>query len=203
MKKNYNMKKIYLLFLFVTGLLQAQIVNIPDANFKAKLLAASSLNYTASTEDINNTGGVTTYTSIDTNNDGEIQVSEALAIKYLNVGPYQTSNSNITSLIGIEVFLNLQALNCENGRLVNLDVSDLTNLKRLKCNGNFFLASLDVSNLTNLEYLDCSNNQLTILNVSDATNIQYLNCSNNQLLSLDVSNLANLETLYCSNNFLK
>ena len=192
------MKKLYILFFLTIGFLaNAQIVNIPDANFKAKLLAASSLNYTASTEDINNTGGVTTYTSIDTNNDGEIQVSEALAIKYLNVGPYQTSNSNITSLIGIEVFLNLQALNCENGRLVNLDVSDLTNLKRLKCNGNFFLASLDVSNLTNLEYLDCSTNQLTNLDVSDLINLIYLDCSFHQLTSLDVSDLTNLTDLDC------
>jgi len=192
------MKKLYFLFFLIIGFLgNAQIINFPDANFKAKLLAASSLNYTASTEDINNTGGVTTYTSIDTNNDGEIQVSEALAIKYLNVGPYQTSNSNITSLIGIEVFLNLQALNCENGRLVNLDVSDLTNLKRLKCNGNFFLASLDVSNLTNLEYLDCSNNQLTNLDVSDLINLIYLDCSFHQLTSLDVSDLTNLTDLDC------
>ena len=97
------MKKLYFLFFFAFSFLaNAQIINIPDANFKAKLLEASSSNYIASTEDINNTGGAFNYTAIDTNNDGEIQVSEALAIKYLNVGPYQTSNSNIRNLIGIE-----------------------------------------------------------------------------------------------------
>lgn len=192
------MKKIYFLFFLTIGFLtNAQIINIPDATFKAKLLSANSSNNIASTENISNTGGVTNFTSIDTNNDGEIQISEALLIKYLNVGPDQSSNSNISNLIGIEAFINLEALYCNNGKLTNLDVSDLTNLKRLKCNGNFFLASLNLSNLINLEYLDCSTNQLTNLNVSDLINLKELNCSFHQITSLNLSNLTNLTDIDC------
>ena len=57
------------------------IVSIPDANFKNALL--------------NNN------TVIDTNGDGEIQVSEAEAVTNLWV-----SNENINNLKGIEFFIN-------------------------------------------------------------------------------------------------
>jgi hypothetical protein len=54
---------------------QAQVVNIPDANFKARLLAISFL---------------------DANNDGSIQVSEAQKVKTLDV-----SYKEIQDLTGI------------------------------------------------------------------------------------------------------
>ncbi len=54
MKKNYYMKKIYLFFLLLTGIAQAQIVNIPDANFKARLLSASPTVNVGSTVNPNN-----------------------------------------------------------------------------------------------------------------------------------------------------
>ena len=93
------MKKLYFLFFFVIGFLgNAQIVNFTDANFKAKLLSASPSNQIASTSSLvynsmNGTWGVYSYNVIDSNNDGEIQVSEAQAIKWLDV-----SNSNISSI---------------------------------------------------------------------------------------------------------
>ena len=37
--KTRNMKKLLLLLLLFTGIANAQIVNIPDANFKARLIA--------------------------------------------------------------------------------------------------------------------------------------------------------------------
>ena len=64
------MKKIVLLLLLTFGVTNAQIVNFPDANFKAELLAASptqqkALNFSDQ------------WIKIDANNDGEIQESEA------------------------------------------------------------------------------------------------------------------------------
>ena len=77
------MRKLYfslwaLFFFFVTN---AQSVNIPDANFKAKLVIANSSNQGASTETPNVDGNGNTFTSIDTNSDSEIQVSVASVIK--------------------------------------------------------------------------------------------------------------------------
>jgi Leucine-rich repeat (LRR) protein len=192
------MKKLYtLLVIALIGFVgKAQIVNIPDANFKAKLLQASPSNYIASTETPDASGNVTTYSQIDTNNDGEIQVSEALSIKWLNV--YE---SNIANLTGIESFTNLQVLYCFSNQLTSLNVSGLTNLQRLDCQNNQ-LTNLNVSGLTNLRYLACSNNLLPSLNMSSLTNLQGLNCSYNQLTSLDVSGLTNLLSLDCSYNQL-
>ncbi|WP_396176707.1 leucine-rich repeat domain-containing protein, partial [Flavobacterium sp.] len=192
------MKKLYtLLVIALIGFVgKAQIVNIPDANFKAKLLQASPSNGIASTQTPNASGNVTIYTKIDTNNDGEIQVSEALAIKWLRV-----YNNSITDLTGIESFTNLINLNCSNNQLTSLIVSGLTNLKYLYCNNNQ-LPSLNVIGLSNLQRLECQNNLLPSLNISGLSNLQRLECQNNLLPSLNISGLTNLQTLKCGYNLL-
>ena len=74
------MKKLYaflvLAFTVVAG--NAQIVTIPDANFKAKLLSADTTNQIA--KDLSDN-----YFKIDANNDGEIQESEASQVSYLSI----------------------------------------------------------------------------------------------------------------------
>ena len=65
------MKHFYLLTsLFFCGLMQSQIITIPDANFKAKLLQASPANMIAYNYSND-------FITIDANGDGEIQLSEA------------------------------------------------------------------------------------------------------------------------------
>src|SRR6187402_1406513 len=110
------MKKIYFLvfaFCFFNGL-SAQIINFPDANFKAKLLEADTDNYIAS-------GDFGTHLKLDLNDDGEIEVSEILNVKTLNV-----VDSEISNLSGIENFANLESLDCRSNKLVNLDFSSLS-----------------------------------------------------------------------------
>ncbi|GAA4066589.1 T9SS type A sorting domain-containing protein [Flavobacterium cheonanense] len=174
----------------------AQIINFPDANFKARLLAASPSNDIASTETPYGFGSVGSYSTIDTNGDGEIQVSEASAIKYLSV-----TFASISNLDGINSFINLLFLRCSNNSLTNLNVSGLTNLLFLRCSNNS-LTSLNVSGMPNLEIFDCSINPLTSLNVSGLTNLQRLYCHSNSLTSLNVSGLTNLEELKCQSNSL-
>ena len=196
------MNKIYtFLAVLLTIFTQAQIVNIPNANFKAKLLQASSSNQIASSQipvydSINNVWTVPSYNNIDTNNDGEIQVTEAQAIKWLKINYEFVSN-----MTGIETFTNLQVLSCNGNQLSSLNVSGLTNLKQLSCQLNQ-LISLNVSGCTNLQILNCSQNPLSSLNVSGLTNLRSLDCSTNQLTSLNVSGLTNLLFLSCNNNQL-
>jgi hypothetical protein len=194
------MKKHYLfLFLLLSLVGKAQIINFPDFYFKWKLLQASPSNPIASTQTpvlINSIWTVPSYNTIDTNGDGEIQVTEAQAIKWISV-----DNSIISNLTGIEAFTNLQYLDCSINSLTSINVSGLTNMQTFYCNNNQ-LTSLNVSGLTNLTYLACSNNQLPSLNVSGLTNLQTLYCSNNQLPSFDVSGLTNLTFLACNNNQL-
>ncbi len=190
------MKNYYLLLFLLFGLFgKAQIVNFPDANFKTILLQASTSNQIASTE-IPDFNGVTTYHQIDINNNGEIELSEALAIKYLNV-----DSSNITNLTGIEAFFNLESLSCKSGQISSLNILSLTNLRILRCDENQ-LTSLNISGLTNLTSLICDGNQLTSLNVSGLTNLEFLSCSSNNLTSLNVSGLTDLEHLWCEYNQL-
>ena len=196
------MKKFYpFLFLLLSFAANAQIVNIPDANFKAKLLQASPSNQIASSQTpvynvVNVSWSVSPYNAIDANGDGEIQVSEAQAIKWLNIG-----SSSISNLTGLEAFTNLKYLNCRINQLTSLNVSSSTSLEHLTCD-NSQLQSLNISNLTNLKYLQCNNNQLPNLIVSDLMSLQHLDCSHNLLPSLNVSGLTNLKRLRCNNNQL-
>jgi Leucine-rich repeat (LRR) protein len=104
-------------FLMLFGFLQAQIINIPDVNFKAKLLSSNTTTSVVARDE--------NYQPIiiDTNNNNEIEISEALQVHYLFV-----YNSNIASLTGIEFFTNLQTLSCQNNLLTTLNISSLTNL---------------------------------------------------------------------------
>jgi len=172
------MKRFYLLVIAVLAMqiTQAQIVNIPDADFKIALLNHNPV--------------------IDTNNDGEIQVSEAEAI----VTVLNLNNKNINSLVGIEAFVNLEALNCNQNDLLSLDISNLTNLKSLYLNLNN-LTTLDVSN-NNLTNINCNANQLTSLNLNSNIYLKHLQCSSNQLTSIDVSNNTELLSFYCADNSL-
>lgn len=166
------MKNLYftiLAFLFLT-ISNAQIVNIPDANFKARLLQASSNNQIASTTEPNDNGYVSTYNKIDTNNDGEIQVSEALLIKYLRV-----PGVNINDVTGINAFENLKFFNCANNQISDLDVSGLSKLRILHCHINQ-LNSLNIKNNNPNSWLTIdffSNDNMTYI-CTDEDDIAYI-----------------------------
>ena len=189
------MKKLYalLVVVFIGFVGKAQIVNIPDANLKTILLLASTTNPIASTQTPDANGIITTWVNIDTNYDGEIQVSEALAIKSLRVEGY----NSITDFTGIQSFTELVYLNCSSNYLPSLDISGLTNLLYLNCSNNQ-IPSLNVSGLTNLKILRCSYNQLTSIDVSNLLNLQEFYCDQNLIPSLNVSGLTNLKKLDCS-----
>lgn len=137
-----------LLFLGLSLPLVSQVVLIPDFNFKNALL--------------NNL-------SINTNNDAEIQLSEAQAYNG-TIGVY---NKEIYDLRGIEAFTALTGLNCQRNELV----------------------SIDLSKNTALTTLDCSFNQLTALDLSKNNALINVNCSSNHLSVLDLNNISGLTAL--------
>jgi len=187
------MKKIYLIiFLVMFTVFNAQIVNIPDANFKAKLLSANTTNGIAS-------NGANQNIVIDTNGDNEIQISEALNVSKLFI-PGQAGNM-IADLTGINQFTNLTSLSAFNNALTNLQISGLSNLQVIHVANNN-LTTLSVNNLNSLQNLTVTNNQLTNLSITNTPNLQTLSCSGNQLISVDISNFPNLLTLECNNNLI-
>ncbi|UMY64749.1 MULTISPECIES: T9SS type A sorting domain-containing protein [unclassified Flavobacterium] len=225
------MKKIYPLLLLAFGVTQAQIVNIPDANFKAKLLAPPMNGYGA-VRDIN---GVAI--ALDANNNGEVEVSEANGANSLDV-----SFSSIASLEGVQYFTNLEELdcgynpltvlgplpqslrflNCQNNYLGGIDLSGLSLLELLNCHHNNLtvlgplppglrrldcsynsLSTLNLSGLSLLESVACSANQLQSFTLPDtAPALHVIKCESNQLVSLDATGLTGLEILLCQSNYL-
>lgn len=183
------MKKYYFLLLLFCGMMKAQIVNIPDANFKAKLLASSATNSIAK-----NLSGQNF--KIDANSNGEIEVAEALQVSSLSV-----DSSNIVSAVGINSFTNLLYLDIQNNFLTILDLTALENLKLLLCLGNN-LTTLNVSGLQNLETLSCEQNAFVTLDVSGLTSLNYLNCQGNSLTTLTTTGCVNLQTIECDGNDL-
>lgn len=165
-----------------------QIINIPDANFKALLVNSSTSLPTASD------CAIDSYYKIDINNNGEIEYSEALPVCSLVL-----VNANISDLTGIEAFTNLKGLSCTNNNLTNVNLSQLTQLDGV----NFYqnqLTSLDISNLPNFKVLECTYNQITSLNFGNNPLLERVFCSNNQLTSLDFSNNPLFNQLDCMNN---
>ncbi|KIA86766.1 T9SS type A sorting domain-containing protein [Flavobacterium sp. AED] len=183
------MKKFYFLFLTFSlfSIASAQIITIPDANFKAKLLNASTFNSIAT-----NSAGNSMI--IDTNSDGEIQISEAL-----NVSNLYLNNFEISNLSGIEFFTNLIILQCTDNKLTSLDVSKLTKLDSLFCSTNL-ITNLNISGLISLTSLGCDENQLISLNLTGTDNLYVLQCNDNLLTGLDLTGISNLDVLQCQNN---
>lgn len=187
------MRKIYLVVsLIMFAVFQAQIVNIPDPVFKARLLSANTTNGVASNSS-------NQYMIIDTNGDQEIQVSEALNVSKLFI-PGQTG-SMITDLTGINQFANLTSLSVFGNALTNLQISGLSNLIVIHAANNN-LTTVSVDNLSSLENLSIANNHLTSFSVTNTPNLKTLSCSGNQLASVDISNFPNLMTLECNNNLI-
>ncbi|KGO92790.1 hypothetical protein Q767_15450, partial [Flavobacterium enshiense DK69] len=103
MKKLYFLLMAFCLFTSVN----AQIINFPDANFKARLMLSGTGPIIAK-----NLSGVSF--KIDANNNGEIEVSEAQQVSYLNLNCNCYPNQIINSISGISNFINLNTLQCAN-----------------------------------------------------------------------------------------
>lgn len=140
------------------GQADADIVNIPDVNFKRVLVG---------------------NTSINTDRDTEISYGEARAY----TGEIIVESKRISNLTGIEAFVNIVKLDCSSNQLTSLDVGGATALKELSCSYNR-LTSLDVSNNKALQTLFCYSNQLTQLNLANGKNtiLKYMSADNNSSL---------------------
>ena len=167
----------------------AQEITFTDGNFKSALLQSATTSYIA----INEAGDPF---KIDANNDGEIQINEAMFVHRLFV-----INREITSLSGIEFFANLKELNCSYNFLSTLPLAGLNELEHVSCTNNQ-LTELGIQNLPDLAFVDCSDNLLQSLNLSGLPSLTMLNCYHNELTALEVSQLPNLVTLYCFGNRL-
>ena len=163
--------------LFASLSLTAQNITIPDAEFKKVLV-----------DNVN----------INTNRDGEISKSEAIAY----TGGLRVGNKKISNLSGIENFTSITNLWCSNNKIKSLDLSGNTKLTRLVCINNE-LGSLILTKNVDLDSLNCSNNQLKSLDLSQNINLKELDCADNELTVLDLTRNLGLGSLNCINNDIK
>ena len=155
-----QMKKILLLLLLTTGLASAQIVNIPDTSFKNELI---------------NDG-------VDTNSDGEIQVSEALATMGMSL-----QSSNIVDLTGIEAFVNMVTFRSDPNQVSTIDFSNNILLDTIRVQAAIPpnvgpLTSVNVSACTSLDYFLVQSSSVTSLDASNNPNLTYFRCVDNALM---------------------
>ncbi|WP_343329454.1 DUF7619 domain-containing protein [Polaribacter staleyi] len=191
-----KLKLLSIALFFISSTIFCQIVNIPDNEFKNVLLTYSP--------------------SIDTNNDNEIQVTEAAAVTSLDVSGHQSYEDfgggcdpimdpgcigggggggifidGISDLTGIEAFVNLTSLNCSFNDLTSLDVSALTQLTNLDCSYNI-----------NYSNYNANFNGISSLTLPTSNTLVTLNTSQNNISTIDVSNQTNLTSLNTNNNIL-
>lgn len=182
-------KLLYFILVFSWIAAKSQIINFPDANFKAKLLTASVNNTVAK-----NSSGANIV--IDNNNDGEIQISEALNVFKLDV-----SNANISDVTGVENFTNLTELGVYNNQITALNLAGLNNLITLSASYNNLTSINDVGT-SSIQYLRIWNNQITEIDVTNWPNLKGLSCFSNLLTSLIISDMEGFESLSCELNNL-
>ncbi len=166
------------------------VLAFEDANFKAYLVQA-----------------------FDTDGDGEISGSEALAVTSF----MDFSWRDIASLSGIEHFVNATGLSSNGNPLQSVDLSGMTKLVEvffIDCSSltsvnmsgctslwNFQafranLSSINLTGCTGLVHLHIFANKLTAIDLSDCVNLEYCNISENQLESLNVRNNTKLVCLW-------
>ncbi|MBQ7216306.1 MAG: leucine-rich repeat domain-containing protein [Synergistaceae bacterium] len=156
--------------------------------------------------------------NFDVDGDGMLSESEIEAVTQITAGGYSRidyardlssgiiyhvyeSRYHIKSLEGIEIFTNLQILDCSFNELESLDVSSFQHLRYLNCANNQ-LDSLDLSNNPELRILWCCRNPIASLDISGNPELQEVYCWDNELHELDTSNNENLTVLFCASNNL-
>jgi hypothetical protein len=166
------MKKIYLFpLLIVCYFSQAQTINIPDNAFRNALINDNVV-------DTNN--DFIPDSDVDLNDNGLIELTEALSVTYLNLYYFDLSSSQkIQNLEGIQHFQNLEWL--------DIEFNDVSNIDILNQNQNLY-------------WLDADSNSINSINFSTNDNLQYLFLDDNNLTELDVSQVSNLIRLSCQAN---
>lgn len=160
------------------------IINIPDSFFKAFLVW-----------------------HFDTNEDGEIDLSEAAAVNRIEI-----NSDVIEDITGIEHFRNLQSLTLygpstsqeqpPTGKITHVDLSRNTKLTELNIDHQS-IVELDVSHNLELTVLGAGSTPLRHLDISKQKKLARLCLGYSKLEDMDISNSPELSEVHLDNNVLK
>jgi len=140
--------------------------------------------------------------TIDQDSNGFLSEEEITAVTWIDCSGNGEDRGSIVSLQGIELFPNLELLDCSYNRIRTLDVSNNPKLKTLDCSINQLTGYLDVTSNPALETLWCYSNRLEDIDLGSNANLLELWCNDNQLSLLDISGLPGLKVLWCDANNL-
>lgn len=186
-----------LLFFLISITSYSQVINFTDANLKAYLVTVNNITVPDSYGYNTAQNSENEYIKIDANNNGEIEVDEALAVYTLYLDPLSVVND----LTGLENFVNLRGLGISN--ITSIDLSPLINLIWFGSDyANPVLTSVNFGELSNLETISIRSSQVTTLDFSGLTSLTSVNCTDNQLTNVIFSENNALEILGLDNNFL-
>ena len=156
---------------------QAAIVSIPDPQFKFWLVSSG-------------------FNNVDTNHDGEVQVTEAQAVKKIKINSCVNNTSFcVSDLTGLEAFTALESFDCASQKIPKIDLSHCPNLTYLNLGDNP-LTSLDVTKNTKLTFLSFSSAQFSAIDLSKNTALVSLSISRSPLKNLDLTANPNLFTVH-------
>ncbi|MBC9914976.1 leucine-rich repeat domain-containing protein [Chitinophaga varians] len=172
MKKSFIHLSICLLLTAQAAL--AQNVKMRDENFKKALIEQG----------------------VDLNDDGEIQVSEALKVTKLYVNKFHINN-----LYGIKSFANLEEFGFYDNEIRDADLSGMTKLRAVY-GWNNQLQSLNVKGCTNLVTLYAPYNKLSAIDLSGLPKLKELQLNNNTINVGDVSGHPLLEECQLNDNMM-
>lgn len=148
----------------------------------------------------------------------EMKKADVLEVKELDFGWEGTYT--ITSLAGIENFVNLEVVYCNNtglkecdlsnnkklnnvivceSELITLDLTGLTEIRYVACGNSKTFKELILDPASRLGHLECQNTLMEVLNIPNPENMWQLQCGGNPNLHLDFTLYPNLTILGMNN----
>ena len=162
------------------SMLDLSIVPIPDPNFEQALIDLG----------IDSDGVINTY----------LLKADAETVSWLDI-----SNSNngygIQDLTGIEAFINLTGINCNNNQIASLNFSANSLLRDVYAN-ECGIQAIDVTNNPELRILHVYLNQISEIDLSNNLLLEELIIQSNNISELDLSVNTNLRMAFCAWNQL-
>lgn len=158
----------------------SQIIEIPDSNFKNKLLNHAPV--------------------IDLNGDGEIQFSEAESLSgTLDIAFTSEDPAPIADITGIQAFVNIETLNAGYNVITEMDLTGNTALRYFNASGNPY-STLNFSNNPALEFIQSNFGNLTSLDISNNPQLLNIHVQSNQLSQISTYGNPLLQGLNVNNN---
>lgn len=136
-------------------------------------------------------------TRVDLNQDGEIQISEALNISLLNLNRWP-NDPMISNLSGLEYFTNLKGMTIAGHNVGSFNFPMLTLMENLDLQ-NTPISVVDVSPYNNLKHLSIYNTPISTININNLSQLLSLSAGGSLLSSINVSNRPNFFQLRFKN----